>query len=61
MIYLSPTLEQESQEEVDFTVAHEFAQAYLGHNQTVANPESIEDDADALVVSWGFVVPQRRK
>src|SRR6266566_9083152 len=59
-IYLAPSLEEQSQQEVDFTVAHEFAHAYLNHEQAARNPSAIEDDADALVETWGFTIPARR-
>jgi hypothetical protein len=59
VVYLSPTLEE--QEEVDFTVAHEFAHVHLGHDAWMNNPPSLEDDADKLVESWGYKVPERRK
>jgi Zn-dependent peptidase ImmA (M78 family) len=61
LIYLSPDLESQPQEEVDFTIAHEFAHAYLGHEQAARNASTIEDEADALAVSWGFILPERRK
>src|SRR5213079_2434639 len=44
MIYLSPKLEQQSQNEVDFVVAHEFAHAALGH---------YEADHPSLIVPKG--------
>jgi hypothetical protein len=53
-IYLAPNLETQPQEEVDFTVAHEFAHAHLGQEQSVRNIDTIEDEADALVVTWGI-------
>jgi Zn-dependent protease with chaperone function len=61
VVYLSPTLEKLEQEEVDFTVAHEFAHVHLGHQVWSNNPPSLEDEADKLVESWGFTVPERRK
>src|ERR1700756_2681170 len=33
LIYLAPSLERQSQTEVDFTVAHEFAHASLRHHE----------------------------
>ncbi|SRR6266566_1749881 len=59
-IYLAPSLEEQSQQDVDFTVAHEFAHVYLNHEQAARNPSAIEDDADALVETWGFIIPARR-
>src|SRR5260370_42681417 len=38
MIYLSPELEVESQEQVNFTVAHEFAHVVLKHSLLCWNP-----------------------
>jgi hypothetical protein len=61
MIYLSPVLENQPQAEVDFTVAHEFAHAVLGHTDYLKTASTSEDDADALAASWGFTVPERRK
>jgi hypothetical protein len=61
LIYLAPHLEKESQSDVDFTVAHEFAHAHLGHSQSVLNSDLIEDEADQLTVNWGFVLPERRR
>lgn len=61
MIYLSPVLENQPQDEVDFTVAHEFAHAVLGHSDYLKTSFASEDEADFLAVSWGFTVPDRRK
>ncbi len=61
VVYLSPQLESMVQEEVDFTVAHEFAHVHLGHRAMLENPPTLEDDADNLVQAWGFTVPERRK
>jgi hypothetical protein len=63
LVYLSPTLEEQPQAEVDFTVAQEFAHAYLRHDQYALNTldRKIEDEADALVMKWGFTIPARRK
>lgn len=72
-IYLAPSLERQSQTEVDFTLAHEFAHAALRHHE----PEnlmtfSIDDAkkgylewnaevaADQLVAEWGYKIPKRR-
>ena len=66
LIYLSPRLEALSQEEVDLTVAHEFAHVALGHYKPIVgtNPPDavwekhkdapIEKDTDRLTESWGF-------
>jgi hypothetical protein len=68
------SLERQSQSEVDFTVAHEFAHASLRHHE----PENLmtfsmdearkgylnwesEVAADELVGSWGYEIPKRRK
>lgn len=61
LLYLSPDLEGLPQEEVDFTVAHEVAHAFLGHDNYVKNGPEIENQADALAVEWGFILPERRK
>lgn len=72
-IYLAPSLEGQSQSEVDFTVAHEFAHAALRHHE----PENLmsfsideakkgylnwdsEVAADQLVAEWGYEIPERR-
>lgn len=68
LIYLSPLLEEMSQEEVDSTVAHEFAHLVLGCYRPdytrnirpvgaeLKTPGDLpsERDADALISSWGF-------
>jgi hypothetical protein len=59
LVYLSPRIESLPQEEVDYVVAHEIAHAHLGHAHSLENA-NMEDEADALVVEWGFVVPDRR-
>ena len=73
-IYFAPSLERQSQSDVDFTVAHEFAHASLRHHE----PESLmtfsmdearkgylnwdsEVAADQLVAEWGYTIPKRRK
>jgi hypothetical protein len=53
LIYLAPRLEDESQEQVDFTVAHEFAHLYLRHHEQPTNA-NMEDEANALVKQWGY-------
>ena len=73
-IYLAPLLERLSQTEVDFTVAYEFAHAALRHHEpeslmTFSIDEAkkgylnwnSEVAADALVASWGYEIPKRRK
>ena len=72
-IYLAPSLERQSQTEVDFTVAHEFAHAALRHHE----PENLmtfsideakkgylewnsEVASDQLVAEWGYKIPKRR-
>lgn len=73
-IYFAPSLERQSQTDVDFTVAHEFAHAALRHHE----PENLmtfsmdeakkgylewtsEVAADQLVTEWGYKIPKRRK
>lgn len=70
LLYLSPRLEAKPQNEVDFTVAHEFAHVSLGHQQPGATrvpPDTVvqshedvpsEQDADRLAESWGFALPK---
>jgi hypothetical protein len=73
-IYLAPSLERQSQNDVDFTVAHEFAHAALRHHElenlmTFSMDEAkkgylewnSEVAADQLVTEWGYKVPKRRK
>ena len=72
-IYLAPALERQSQEQVDFTVAHEFAHALLRHhlpgNDSLSKEElkagylnwKSEVAADKLVLKWGFTLPKYRK
>lgn len=71
----SKTLEQEQQDEADFTVAHEIAHIVLGHYRPGATsletekagaiqrrqdvPNEIE--ADKLAESWGFRKPPDSK
>ena len=74
LIYLAPSLERQSQTDVDFTVAHEFAHASLRHHK----PENLmsfsmdeakkgylnwnsEVAADELVAAWGYEIPKRRQ
>ena len=72
-IYLAPSLERQSQTEVDFTVAHEFAHAALRHHEpknlmTFSIDEAkkgylewnSEIAADQLVAEWGYKIPKRR-
>ena len=72
-IYLAPSLERESQAQVDFTVAHEFAHALLRHhlpgNDSLSKKElkagylnwNSEKAADKLAKQWGFTLPAYRK
>ena len=73
-IYFAPSLERQSQTEVDFTVAHEFAHAALRHHEpknlmTLSMEEAkkgyleweSEIAADQLVAEWGYKIPKRRK
>jgi hypothetical protein len=60
IIYLAPELEIESQEQVNFTVAHEFAHVVLRHSFMCWNSkqgQSDEQAADALASEWGFERP----
>jgi hypothetical protein len=73
-IYLAPSLERQSQTEVDFTVAHEFSHAALRHHEpknlmSLSMEEAkkaylnwnSEVAADQLVAEWGYEIPTRRK
>jgi hypothetical protein len=63
-MYLSPTLEFESQGRVDFVVAHEFAHVVLRHHEPGNEQAALKADtyqnrpaevaANALAESWGF-------
>jgi hypothetical protein len=65
-MYLAPTLEFDSQRDVDFTVAHEFAHVVLGHYANLGDvPSELPHEkqpheiaADALAAKWGF--PKRK-
>ncbi len=47
-----------SQEEIDFTVAHEFAHLTLKHPQRQVKPcRKVEREATALARKWGFDSP----
>lgn len=62
MVYLSPELELESQEQVNFTVAHEFAHLVLKHSALCWNRKQSQDDeqaADGLAREWGFERPSQ--
>jgi hypothetical protein len=60
IVYLAPDLEIESQEQVNFTVAHEFAHVALAHSFLCWNSEQCKRDekrADQLAAVWGFERP----
>jgi hypothetical protein len=65
MVYLSPFLEWESQDRVNWTFAHEVAHIVLGHHknteETNANwqrgDEPDETGSNNLIASWGFTKP----
>jgi hypothetical protein len=62
MVYLSPELELESQEQVNFTVAHEFAHVVLKHSLLCWNPDQGKKDeqaSDDLAKEWGFERPEQ--
>jgi hypothetical protein len=69
-IYLAPSLERQSQIEVDFTVGHEFAHPALRHHEAKNLMSlSIEEAkkgwgsevaANRLVAEWGYKIPERR-
>jgi hypothetical protein len=67
ILYLSPTLEFESQEFINYIVAHEFAHLHLGHYlkpPEVVTPGVAHEDhsdekaADELAAKWGFSRPE---
>jgi hypothetical protein len=69
IIYISPRMEEESQEQNNFTVAHEFAHASLRHQRyealSLTEPVDYLDEpneivADALVKQWGYEIPAHR-
>ena len=69
VVYLAPTLEFNSQRDVDHTVAHELAHIALGHHlsdnvQMKEQAEKHEERpaekaADELAATWGF--PRRKR
>ena len=69
VVYLSPSLEFDSQRDVDHTVAHELAHIFLGHHlldnaQMKEHAEKHQDRpaekaADELAATWGF--PRRKR
>ena len=75
VIYFAPQLERESQKQNDFTVAHEFAHAALGHGTAEWFSQSHTGDidngdlcefpceyaADELAESWGYEIPKYRR
>jgi hypothetical protein len=73
MVYFAPGLEDEPQEQSDFTVAHEFAHAFLRHHsyESMTSPEETapseylevpsEVAADRLCQQWGYTMPEYRK
>lgn len=67
-MYLAPTLEFDSQRDVDHIVAHEFAHVLLGHYANLQKSvvaglphekQPHEVAADALAAEWGF--PRRER
>jgi hypothetical protein len=72
MIYFAPGLERRPQAQSDFTVAHEFAHAALGHGtpewflqsqdpKKAYLEQECEIAADQLVEQWGYPIPAYRK
>jgi hypothetical protein len=58
IIYLAPTLELESSEEIDFVIAHEFAHIVRNKTQKRFPTEKEEEEAtDQLAESWGIKNP----
>jgi hypothetical protein len=66
VIYLSPMLLSNPREEVESVIAHELAHVVLGHKEepspnAAAVGAARESEADQLVESWGFSVPESDK
>jgi IrrE N-terminal-like domain len=57
-MYLALRLEDETPEEVEFTIAHEFAHIYLHHGARATPDNQAEFEADNLAEHWGFKKPK---
>jgi len=67
-IYLDPSLETDTLEQVTFTVAHEFAHVFLKHigHPAVSNEMPYDErfqewEANELAKSWGFYNPDEKQ
>jgi|SRR5208337_2409797 len=59
-MYLSPALEADTQGEVDFTVAHEFAHVFRRRmGLRLPDDEIDESETDKLAESWGIKKPPK--
>ena len=57
LIVLNPSLLSRKRSEILYTMAHEIAHAFLGHDSLVRSIEDArnkEIEADTLVIKWGF-------
>jgi hypothetical protein len=69
VIYFAPDLEKESQEQNDYTVAHEFAHAALNHHEWQVQDHGCQEylaqhqeiAAVKLVKQWGYQIPAYRQ
>lgn len=64
IVFLSPELLGEQQQDISAVIAHELAHVLLGHEEEAspdARPEAenSERDADALIRDWGFQLSSR--
>jgi hypothetical protein len=53
-VWIIVSLDQEPGEELQTTVAHEIAHAWLGHDRCGDMPTDCEEQAARLAKSWGF-------
>jgi hypothetical protein len=62
IIFLSEQLKKEARERAAFTIVHEIAHSRCGHRIGDGVTErDCEAQADALVASWGFAIPDERE
>ena len=56
-VVLRPKLENAPEPFAHWVIAHEFAHAFLRHNDG-AETDDVERDADSLAAEWGFARPE---